>query len=191
MAGISCISGILSRRGYSHYATYWRDESPRSACRHCRVQNNMSVHGVVAHCSPTHPLVSAWIHSWPQPSIISSWRATAHRRYLRIAGRLAVPCSLYHTLRASLATQRARRCQFCTGRRYPPRALQTNPTLSTPRTGDPSHVLYEPLVAPPPPPPCSYPFFFQASSNAELRGHHHNVSGRPPSGPSTLHRRQY
>ena len=99
--------GIQSRRGYSHYATYWSDTSPQSACGHCHVRHNMSVHGVAAYCSPSHPLVRAWIHASPQPSIVSSWRATAHRCDLRITGRLAVPCSLYDTLRACLGESRA------------------------------------------------------------------------------------
>ena len=180
--------GIQSRRGYSHYATYWSDASSPSACRHCQVRHNMSVHGVVAHCSPTQPLVRAWIHSWPQPSLILSWRATAHQHDLRIVGRLAVPCSIYHVLRASFPGPRAARQAIGSYQRnvlvladdIPP--PPPNPTPSTLRTGDPSHVLYDP------PPPC--PFLLQAYGKAQFCTCHRAVSEQPPSGPSTLHRRQ-
>ena len=121
--------------------------------------HNMTVHGVVAHCSPSHPLVRAWIHAWPQASIVSSWRATAHRRDLRVTGRLAVPCSLYHTLRASLEDPErhnrrlvptSAKCLTLSTRFWrtispPPPPIPMHSTLPT---GVPSHALCDPAVAP-------------------------------------------
>ena len=61
--------GLQSREGFSHYATYWRDEPSRMPCAHCGNRHNDSVHGVLAHCSPTHPLVAAWLSAWPSPPL--------------------------------------------------------------------------------------------------------------------------
>ena len=52
--------GLQSRRSYTHYASLWKDECPPRPCSHCHVRHNLSVHGVLAHCSPYHPLVRAW-----------------------------------------------------------------------------------------------------------------------------------
>ena len=126
--------------------------------------------GLAALTSPSHPLVRAWIHAWPQPSIVSSWRATAHRRDLRIAGRLAVPGSLYHTLRASLGGSRLARRAICSYERkvldavntvlpddIPPPLLQTQcirpcrlkapltPRVTLPLHTTPLHTLPYPL----------------------------------------------
>ena len=101
--------GLQSRRNYSHYATFWKDECPPRPCPHCHLRHNLSVHAVLAHCSPSQPLVHAWLSSWPQPALVARWRSTALHRDLRIAGRLAVPCSLYQHLLQSLGGSRAAR----------------------------------------------------------------------------------
>ena len=90
--------GIQSRAGFSHYATFWRDENEKTPCAACGTHHNRSVHGVLAHCSPTHPLVSAWLSAWSVSALVATWRATAVRRDLRIIARLAVPRSVYRYL---------------------------------------------------------------------------------------------
>ena len=57
------VFGLQSRRNYSHYASFWKDVCPPRPCSHCRLRHNLSVHGVLAHCSPSHPLVRAWLSS--------------------------------------------------------------------------------------------------------------------------------
>ena len=101
--------GLQSRRNYSHYASLWRDECPPRPCPHCHLRHNLSVHGVLAHCSPSHRLVHAWLSSWPEPALVARWRSTALHGDLRIAGRLAVPCSLFQHLLQSLGGSRAAR----------------------------------------------------------------------------------
>ena len=93
--------GLQSRQGYADYATFWKDDIPPAPCSHCEHRHNTSVHGYVAHCSHAHPLVHAWTSAWPDPSTPTRWRATAHRRDLRIAGRLGVPVSLFRALRTA------------------------------------------------------------------------------------------
>ena len=93
--------GLQSRMGYQHYTTFWRDETPVVCCPICHSRHNSSVHGVLAFCSRDHPLVKAWLDSWPHPESVARWRATALRRDLRIVGRLAVPHSLYKYLRTT------------------------------------------------------------------------------------------
>ena len=90
--------GLQTRSGFSHYASYWKDELPTSACGHCGSRHNASVHGVLAYCEPSHPLVQAWLTSWPNPRLLQQWRSTALRRDLRIIGRLAIPRTLYQLL---------------------------------------------------------------------------------------------
>ena len=68
------------------------------ALQHCGARHNDSVHGVLAHCSPTNPLVAAWLSAWPTPSLLANWRSTATRRDLRIIGCLAIPRTLYRYL---------------------------------------------------------------------------------------------
>ena len=106
--------GLQSRKNYAHYASFWKDESSPHPCRHCHQRHNLSVHGVHAHCTPSHPLVQAWLSSWPQPSLLTAWRSTALRRDLRIVGRMAVPVSLYRHLCHTLGGSRAAR--KCIGR---------------------------------------------------------------------------
>ena len=103
--------GLQSRKTYAHYASFWKEESSPHPCPHCQQRHNLSVHGVLAHCTPSHPLVQAWLSSWPQPSLLTAWRATALRRDLRIVGRMAVPVSLYRHLCHTLGGSRsARKC---------------------------------------------------------------------------------
>ena len=90
--------GIQSRAGFSHYATFWRDEGEKTPCTAWGTCHNRSVHGVLAHCSPAHPLVSAWLNAWSVSALVATWRATAVRQDLRIVARLAVPRSLYRYL---------------------------------------------------------------------------------------------
>ena len=90
--------GIQSRAGFSHYATFWRDEGEKTPCTACGTRHNRSVRGVLAHCSPTHPLVSAWLNAWSVSALVATWRSTAVRQDLRIVPRLAVPRSLYRYL---------------------------------------------------------------------------------------------
>ena len=54
--------GLQTRRGYSHYASFWKDESHLSTCMHC---------GVLSFCSPSRPLVQAWLSAWPTPALIT------------------------------------------------------------------------------------------------------------------------
>ena len=103
--------GLQSRKTYAHYASFRKDESSPHPCPHCHQRHNLSVHGVLAHCTPSHPLVQAWLSSWPQPSLLTAWRSTALRRDLRIVGRMAVPVSLYRHLCHTLGGSRsARKC---------------------------------------------------------------------------------
>ena len=99
--------GIQSRRYYSHNASFWKDEYPPCPCSQCHLRHNLSVHGLLAHCSPSHPLVRAWLSSWPQPALVAGWHNTALHHDLRIAGRLAVPCSLSQHLLHSLGGSQA------------------------------------------------------------------------------------
>ena len=101
--------GLQTRLGYSHYATFWKDDVPPTPCPHCSLRHNMSVHGYIAHCSPAHPLVHAWTTAWPVSSTPIRWRATAHKRDLRITGRLAIPISLFRALSAAHGGPRAAR----------------------------------------------------------------------------------
>ena len=101
--------GLQSRKGFDHYATFWANRPSPTVCSVCHVRHNSSVHGVIAHCTEKHPLVSAWLASWPDPGAVANWRTTAHRQDLRIIGRLAVPTSLYLHLRSSLGGARAAR----------------------------------------------------------------------------------
>ena len=101
--------GLQSRLGYSHYATFWADRPSATPCPTCSAYHNLSVHGVVTHCTPAHPLVSAWLQSWPCPALVNNWRALAHRQDLRVAGRLAIPRSLYQYLRSHLGGARETR----------------------------------------------------------------------------------
>ena len=99
--------GLQSRQGYAHYATFWTDAPGKTECPHCKRRHNLSVHGVLAFCAPTHPLVRAWLSAWTVSPHIRNWRQTACRNDLRIAGRLAIPRSLYHYLRNRLSGLRA------------------------------------------------------------------------------------
>ena len=53
--------GLQSWKDYSHYASIPKDECPPRPYSHCRLRHNLSVHGGVAHCSFSHPLVHAWL----------------------------------------------------------------------------------------------------------------------------------
>ena len=86
---------IQSRAGFSHYAPFWRDEGEKTPCTACGTRRNRSVHGVLPHCSPAHPLVSAWLNAWSVSALVAMWRATAVQRDLRNVARLAGPRSLY------------------------------------------------------------------------------------------------
>ena len=101
--------GLQSRSGYAHYATYWSDKPPPHTCSHCRCSHNLSVHGHLAHCAESHPVVQAWLSAWGSRAGAASWRRLAHRNDLRIAGRLAIPRSLYRHLVRTLGSFRAAR----------------------------------------------------------------------------------
>ena len=101
--------GPQSRIGYAHYASFWADRPSPHDCSVCATRHNSSVHGTLAQCSHDHPLVAAWVSSWPCPALVSSWHSTAHRRDLRIAGRLGVQISLYRLLRPHQGGSRAAR----------------------------------------------------------------------------------
>ena len=100
---------LRSRPGYRHYATFCRDDLPKDHCPHCIHRHNLSLHSVLAHCTPSHPLVQAWVTAWQQPLLLQSWRNTANRRDLRIMARLAIPQSVYRFLCSSLGGLRAPR----------------------------------------------------------------------------------
>ena len=99
--------GLQSRMGYAHYATFWNDAPGKADCPHCHRRHNLSLHGVLAYCTPSHPLVCAWLSSWTASNLVKTWRQAACRKDLRIVGRLAVPRSLYRYLRAHLGGLRA------------------------------------------------------------------------------------
>ena len=101
--------GLQSREGFRHYATYWRDKPSRMPCAHCGTRLNDSVHGVLAHCSPTHPLVAAWLSAWPSPPLLANSRSTGICRDLWIVGCLAIPRTLYRYLALHHAGLRAAR----------------------------------------------------------------------------------
>ena len=135
--------GLQSRVGFSHYATFWKNETPGTPCAHCRSRHNQSVHGFLAHCQVCHPLVAARLAAWPTPNVIASWRATAVRSDLRILARLAVPLSLYcfHVCHhgGSRATRKMigafqtrvvdRVTEALSTATPPPRPMRTNPFL--------------------------------------------------------------
>ena len=99
--------GLQSRVGYAHYATFWNDAPGEVDCPHCHRRHNLSLHGVLAYCAPSHPLVCAWLSSWTASNLVRTWRQAACRNDLRIVGRLAVPQSLYRYLRGHLGGLRA------------------------------------------------------------------------------------
>ena len=68
--------GVQSRAGFSHYATFWLDKGEKAPCTACGTRHNRSVHGVLAHCSPANPLVSAWPNAWSALALVGTWRAT-------------------------------------------------------------------------------------------------------------------
>ena len=107
--GLLGISGLKSKPGYCHHATFWRDDLPKDPCPHCLHRHSLSLHGVHAHCTPSHPLVEAWLTAWQRPPPLQSWRHTANRRDLRIMARLAIPQSLYRFLCSNLGGLRAAR----------------------------------------------------------------------------------
>ena len=57
--------------GYDGFHTYWAPLGTRGFTRHekmrvrCGTNHNHSVHGFIAFCDNSHPLVKAWIESWP------------------------------------------------------------------------------------------------------------------------------
>ena len=102
LAWYKWLFGLQSRLGYAHYATFWSGKLPTHACAHRGRQHNLSVQGMLAHCAEDHPLVSKWIAAWPPHANASIWRRLAQKADLRIAGRLAVPVTLYRFLAARL-----------------------------------------------------------------------------------------
>ena len=54
-------------------------------------------------------MVQAWLSAWSPRAGAASWRRLAHRSDLRIAGRLAIPRSLYRHLVRTLGGFRAAR----------------------------------------------------------------------------------
>ena len=55
--------GLQSRLGYAHYATFWTHAPVKHPCPHCHRFHNQSLHGTLAFCTQTHPLVAAWLSS--------------------------------------------------------------------------------------------------------------------------------
>ena len=101
--------GLQSRLGYAHYATFWTDAPVKRPCPHCHRFHNPSLHGTLAFCTKTHPLIDAWLSSWTIRSEVLTWRHSAQRKDLRIAGRWAIPQTLYHVLKAKLGGLRGAR----------------------------------------------------------------------------------
>ena len=101
--------GLQSRLGYAHYATFWTDAPVKHPCPHCHRFHNQSLHGTLAFCTQTHPLVAAWLSSWTVRSEVLTWRRSAQRKDLRIVGRLAIPQSLYRFLKTRLGGLREAR----------------------------------------------------------------------------------
>ena len=79
------IFGLQQRIGFQHYATFWRDDPTKQECTSCGNRHNTSVHGYVAYCHDTHPLVQFWYSTWPNPGIVRVWSQSAHGKEKRIA----------------------------------------------------------------------------------------------------------
>ena len=45
----------------------------------CGNPHNTSVHGYLAYCHDTHPLVQLWYSAWLNPGMVRAWRHLAHR----------------------------------------------------------------------------------------------------------------
>ena len=101
--------GLQSPSEYAHYATYWSDKPPPHTCSHCLRFHNLSVHGHLAHCAESQPVVQAWLSAWSPRAGAASWGRMAHCGDLRIAGRLAFPRSLYRHLARTPGSFRAAR----------------------------------------------------------------------------------
>ena len=99
---------LQQRIGLQHYATFWRDDPPKQECTSCGNRHNSSVHGYLAYCHDTHPLVQSWYSAWPSPGILRAWRQSAHCKERRIPARLCIPMSLYAHLRHRLGFVTAR-----------------------------------------------------------------------------------
>ena len=93
--------------GYEGYHSFWNPPgSPgfskhANLCGRCGSSHNQSVHGYIAFCDQTHPLVQAWIQSWPSSvqQRITQWRANANQRDRFILGKLCIPASLRITFK--------------------------------------------------------------------------------------------
>ena len=62
----------------------------------CGKMHHQSVHGCIAVCNNSHPLVKAWIESWPLSiqTKIKQWRTIANQRDRFILGKLCIPSNL-------------------------------------------------------------------------------------------------
>ena len=49
--------GLRSRVGFSHYTTFLKNEVPTTPYAHCGSRHNQSIHGFLAECLVSHPLV--------------------------------------------------------------------------------------------------------------------------------------
>ena len=69
------------------------------------------VHGSLAFCTPTHPLVAAWLSTWrvTSQSLVKDWRCQARERDRFLLGKLLIPQSLHEHLVKHVKSKEAKR----------------------------------------------------------------------------------
>lgn len=107
---IKWIFAHVWRPGFSHFCTFWSvpPKASRIPCNTCGTHHNLSVHGIIAFCSESHPLVQAWSHAWGPTYIATIWRRSASQEDLRLLGKLCIPNNLYIFLSKQLGRRGAR-----------------------------------------------------------------------------------
>ena len=102
--GGKCVKGLADPR------SFWKDRPSRTACPHCALFHNQSIHGMVAYCQQTNPLVGAWLGAWgEQRAFVSVWRSQACRHDRQLSGKLLCPITLVNWLIDRLGYRVARR----------------------------------------------------------------------------------
>ena len=88
--------------GYDSYHSVWAPPGTTGFIKHakmcvkCGTMHNLSVHGCIAFCNESHPVVQAWAESWPLSiqTKIKQWRTNANQRDRFILGKLCLPVNM-------------------------------------------------------------------------------------------------
>ena len=147
--------------GFDSYFTYWyppdspQHQRSQKLCRTCLQKHNLSIHGYLAFCSTSHPIVNTWLQSWPPllQSTIARWRETASAREKFLLGKLTIPLSLYQCLREQLKSGRLTRKNIIVFQDTI--ATKLNSLLPPPTYGDKRPNPFDPTHWYRPPPPRS------------------------------------